>query len=589
MATAAPVQPAAPRRSLLRRTILLLASMAVAVAMALLVGCQSDKQGGSQGGSSSSKTTAHAQTTEVTGQTQGGGSGRARSELGPKVEKIMNRPKYQYGQWGYLEVDPSDGRTVRSLGPADRFYIPGSSTKLFSVSPTLDDLGFDHHFKTPVYAQGEVKNGTLSGNLVLVASGDLTMGGRTAPNGTVSYTHIDHTYADSAPGATLTPENPLAGLDEIAKQVRKSGIKHVKGNVIIDDRLFDLAPRTPSVDALSFNAPNLDPWPNPITINDNLIDVEVEPGKVGEKPKVVLWRLKVAPYHLEMRAKTIKAGEPTTLSVSPQTKGPVVVSGNIAADSGKQLRVAAVNNPPAFARTALIEALGRSGVSVGASPTGNNPSSKLPKKGSYSSKDEVAAYVSPPYSQYAKLILKVSHNYGANLDLCLMAVKAGSTDCNDAFPVMAKFYEKAGVDIDQVAFADGRGGNPTDRFTPEAATEMLRYWLEQPQAKTFREMLPVMGVNGSLADNCKSCPAKGKVFAKVGTVSLPDYVDGSLLDNESIGGYMEEKPGHFHVFYLVVNGARAKNVEGAIKILNEVNNMAAILQQDASNQGGNGG
>ena len=77
---------------------------------------------GSQGGSSSSKTTAHAQTTEVTGQAQGGGSGRARSELGPKVEKIMNRPKYQYGQWGYLEVDPSDGRTVRSLGPADRFY-----------------------------------------------------------------------------------------------------------------------------------------------------------------------------------------------------------------------------------------------------------------------------------------------------------------------------------------------------------------------------------------------------------------------------------------------------------------------------------
>jgi D-alanyl-D-alanine carboxypeptidase/D-alanyl-D-alanine-endopeptidase (penicillin-binding protein 4) len=115
---------------------------------------------------------------------------------------------------------------------------------------------------------------------------------------------------------------------------------------------------------------------------------------------------------------------------------------------------------------------------------------------------------------------------------------------------------------------------------------VLRYWLKQPQAKTFREMLPVMGVDGSLADNCKSCPAKGKVFAKVGTVSLPDYVDGSLLDNESIGGYMEAKPGRFHVFYLVVNGARAKNVEGAIKILNEVNNIAAILQQDASNQGG---
>src|SRR4029434_6855789 len=98
-----------------------------------------------------------------------------------------------------------------------------SSTKLFSVSATLDELGFGHRFKTPVYAQGNVNNGTLRGNLVLVASGALTMGGRTAPNGTVSYTHIDHTYANSVPGATLTPENPLAGIDEIARQGRMSG------------------------------------------------------------------------------------------------------------------------------------------------------------------------------------------------------------------------------------------------------------------------------------------------------------------------------------------------------------------------------
>jgi D-alanyl-D-alanine carboxypeptidase len=173
----------------LSRITLLLTTIAMAVLLLFVYGCQSDKQGGSN----SSKTTARAQ---AAGQTQD-----ARSELGPKVEKIMGSPFYRYAEWGYLEVDPSDGSTVRSLGPADRLYIPGSSTKLFSVSATLDDLGFDHRFKTPVYAQGKVENGKLRGNLVLVASGDLTMGGRTAPNGTVSYTHIDHTYADSvAPG-----------------------------------------------------------------------------------------------------------------------------------------------------------------------------------------------------------------------------------------------------------------------------------------------------------------------------------------------------------------------------------------------------
>jgi D-alanyl-D-alanine carboxypeptidase/D-alanyl-D-alanine-endopeptidase (penicillin-binding protein 4) len=565
----------------LRRSVPLLAAMAVAMILAFLYGCQADKQEESR----SSKTDAQDKTAEQTGQTQGGDLGEAQGELGPEITKIMNSSLYRYGEWGYLEVDPSDGHTVRSLGPAERLYIPGSSTKLFSVSAALDDLGFDHRFKTPVYAQGSVKDGTLSGNLVLVASGDLTMGGRTAPDGTVSYTPIDHTYADSVPGATLTPENPLAGLDEIAKQVRESGITRVDGNVIIDTRLFDLSPDS-SVNDFNFNAPNLDPMPRPITINDNLIDVEVTPGKVGEAPKVVKWRPQVAPYHLEMQAKTVAAGKPTTLNVSPQTDGPVVVSGNIAADAGKQLRVAAVDDPAAFARTALIEALGRAGVSVGASPTGSNPSSELPKKGSYKADDQVAAYVSPPFSEYAKLILKVSHNYGANLNVCLMAVKAGSTDCNDGFPVMKAFFEKAGVDVDQVALADGRGGNPTDRFTPKAATDLLRYWLKQPQAEEFREMLPELGVNGGLATDCKDCPAKGKVFAKPGTVALPDYVNESLIDNESLGGYLEAEPGKFHVFYLVVNGATTQNIGEVLKVFNDLSDIAAILQEDAAHQGG---
>ena len=150
---------------------------------------------------------------------------------------------------------------------------------------------------------------------------------------------------------------------------------------------------------------------------------------------------------------------------------------------------------------------------------GPNPDADLPEKGSYNADAEVAAYESPPFGEYAKLILKVSHNYGANLDVCLMAVKAGSTDCNDGFPVMEKFFEKAGVEVEQVAFADGRGLNPVDRFTPRAATDLLRYWLKEHQAKTFREMLPELGVDGTLGYDCEDCPARGKVFAKPGTVA----------------------------------------------------------------------
>ena len=546
------------------------------VALGLLVvvlfgGCGS----GERGQPDSSEAAVQDRTSQDGGQAQGG-------ELGPKVEKIMDSRYYRYGEWGYLEVDPSDGRTVRALGPADRLYIPGSSTKLFSVSATLDDLGFDHRFETPVYAQGRVRDGRLSGDLVLVASGDLTMGGRTAPGGTVSYTSVDHTYANDVPGATLTPEDPLAGLDDIAGQVRESGITRVDGNVIVDDRLFDPAPAGDP-------DPNFAPWPDPITINDNVIDVEITPGQVGEAPESVTWRPHVAPYRLDVQAKTVAAGEPTTVSASTESDGRIVVGGNIAADAGKLLRVASVEDPAAFARTALVEALERADVSVSASPTGSNPASDLPEKGSYKADAEVAVYESPPFSEYAKLILKVSHNYGANLNVCLMAVKADSTDCNDGFPVMKSFFEKAGVDPDQVALADGRGGNPTDRFTPQAATDLLSYWLKQPQAETFRQMLPELGVNGSLASDCTDCPARGKVFAKTGTVALPDLVNQRLIQAESLGGYMEVGDGRFHVFYLVVNGAAAQNIDDALKIFNDLSEISANLQENTAQQEGTSG
>jgi D-alanyl-D-alanine carboxypeptidase/D-alanyl-D-alanine-endopeptidase (penicillin-binding protein 4) len=489
--------------------------------------------------------------------------------LDPRIVNIMDEAFHRYGEWGLLEIDPATGQVVHSLAPAGRFFVQGSVTKLFPVSAALDDLGFHHQFTTPVYALGNMAGGTLNGNLVLVAQGDLTMGGRTRPDGTVDFTNVDHTYANDVPGATLTPEDPLAGLNQLAQQVRASGITHVNGDVVIDARLFQ-------------PDPELDPVPVPITINDNLIDIMLTPGPVGGGPKSVTWRPHVAPYHLDVQVKTVAAGQPTALQVQTFSDGRILISGTIAADAGQQVRVAPVLDAASFARTALIEALDRAGISVSAAATGPNPVSKLPKNGSYQGDPRVAAYVSPPFQEYARLIFKVSHNYGANLTLCLMAVKAGSTNCSAGFAVMASFLDRLHVHRDQVALADGRGGNPVDRFTPEAVIGLLSYWLKQPEAAAFRHLLPILGETGGLSGSCTNCPAKGKVFAKTGTVALPDLLNDRIALDVAVAGYLEAEPGQFHVFDLVVNGSVVPDINSVLKVYDDLGNISGYLQEDAA-------
>ncbi|WP_405789987.1 D-alanyl-D-alanine carboxypeptidase/D-alanyl-D-alanine-endopeptidase [Streptomyces sp. NBC_01367] len=490
--------------------------------------------------------------------------------LDPRITEIMRKPDYRNAQWGLLQTDPESGRVVHSLFP-EQFFIPGSTAKLISVSGPWHTLGADHRFVTPLYAVGARDGATLTGDLDLVAQGDLTMGGRTRPDGTVAYTDLDHTYANDFPGATLTPENPLAGIDRLARQVHDSGITRVDGDVIVDSRLF-----VPD--------PELVPTPTPLIINDNLIDLMTTPGDRPGADARLDWRPKVAPYQVTSAVKTVAAGKPTAVTVTASDGGTRIrLTGTIAAGSAPLLRTSPIGDPAAFGRVALIEALERAGVHVTADPSGPNPVGRLPRD--YDGRPRVAAYTSPPYAQYAKLILKVSHNLGANLGICLLAVTAKSDQCPAGFPVLADFLDEAGVDREQAQLMDGRGGNPADRATPQVLVQMLAYWQRTPDARLFREALPILGVDGLLAENCRSCPARGKVFAKTGAAVGGDALNDRLAVGAiTIAGYLDKGGGRFDTFYAGVNGASTPGADPTevLAITNDLAMIAAYLQESSS-------
>ena len=139
----------------------------------------------------------------------------------------MAKPEFKTARWIYSVSDPKTGEVLLANRP-DELVFTASTAKNFTVGSVYAAVGPDATLTTPVYATAAPVDGVVDGDLVLVASGDLALGGRGAMEGrfdhTFTATTIDHVYGDVAPNATLVPDDPLAGLDDLARQVKAAGI-----------------------------------------------------------------------------------------------------------------------------------------------------------------------------------------------------------------------------------------------------------------------------------------------------------------------------------------------------------------------------
>ena len=72
---------------------------------------------------------------------------------------------------GYLVVDLGDKRVVAAHNP-DRLFLPASVAKIPTIAAALAILGGDHRFVTTLLAEGELRDGTLTGSLTLHGGGD---------------------------------------------------------------------------------------------------------------------------------------------------------------------------------------------------------------------------------------------------------------------------------------------------------------------------------------------------------------------------------------------------------------------------------
>ena len=476
----------------------------------------------------------------------------------------MDQPTSEGGRWGMSVIDIDSGETLIAVNPDEQF-LTGSTAKILSVTAALDLLGADATFTTPVVAVGEVSNGTLEGDLILRGSGDLTLGGRTMPDGTLDVPIFDHYDANVLPGlATLTPEDPLTGLDDLAHQVAASGIHTVGGDVLVDDRLWD-----PVV---------LDGVPiSPIVVNDNLVDIVITPGAAVGDPTTASWRPQSSAYTVENLVSTADADSGFDVTITEQG-GILTVTGTIPLGAEPVVQTYQVPDPAAWARILFIEALERAGVTVTADPR-TPSSSELPPVADLDGAIPVATFTSPPFSETARLINKVSHNLGANQLPLLLAAQAGERTLDAGLARQMSVLEAAGLGPDDVVITDGQG-LPGNRITPAAMTSYLVSLTDAPYFETFLESTPILGVDGSLATVLPDGdPAIGSAHAKTGTLVGPGTDTPYVLETKALAGFLDAASGRRLAFAVFVNDVPITEVQAVIQANTDLGAIASQLFQ----------
>jgi D-alanyl-D-alanine carboxypeptidase len=516
----------------------------------------------------------------------GGGNTRESADIPRDIQAIFDKPLYQNSLWGLRVVDLDTGEVLIDRRPDYDFFI-GSVRKVFSVGELMNAVGAQHTSVTPIHRQGKIgTGGVLHGDLILVASGDLTMGGRTNPDGSIAVSDLDHNEANTLGNAVLTAPNPLAGYLNLAQQVAAAGITQITGDVVIDDRLW-----VPFNFRDQFNV-------RPIFVNDDSVDLIITPAFLGD-PASVDWRPVSAALNVESTLLMTAPGTQAIFELDPELPQCIGTPGCTAAITGQLptdfvppltnafplIRTFRIVEPANYARTVFIEALEAAGVKVDADPVAENPVQLLPPKHAYTDATKVAELVSLTNADHAKLILKVSYNIGADASFVLYGLTQGVDNMKDALAVEREVLTTVyGIPGDEFFFIDGHGGGPTTAKNP-AVTKWFEIMTAQPDFPSFFNALPILAVDGSLAlvTDFQSDPtlagATGHVRAKTGTFG--EETEGQLiLRGQAFGGYIDARSGRRLVYQLVVNEVEIEDINDSLTVFQDEGTISAILWRD---------
>jgi D-alanyl-D-alanine carboxypeptidase/D-alanyl-D-alanine-endopeptidase (penicillin-binding protein 4) len=447
--------------------------------------------------------------------------------LTSKIAERLSRPEVRRGQVGVKIVSLNSGKVVFQQN-AEKYFMPASNMKNFTVAAAIERLTPDHRFVTSVYASSAADStGTVKG-LRIFGRGDVS---------------ISDTFNDG---------DKLRGLDRLADAIVAAGVKRVEGDIIGDETYFTGNPVSGSWerDDLQFY---YGAEVSALPINDNAQTVSVTPGPVGYPCTV-----KFIPFNPIVRVTnlctTTAAGTPRTLAIRKKVDRNIVeITGNLPFGNPGFSGYVSVSRPAELFVAYLKQRLEAKGVTVTGQTRAVNVKTQVPADMSV----EIAKLESAPLSVVAARTMKPSQNmYTETLLWTLGEYRRARTSTMDGkvstqdsaelgIAEVKEFLKSVGVPEDGIIQHDGSGLSRHNLVTPEAVVHLYTHMGKQSRySQAWRDSLTIGGVDGTLTNRFRGTKAAGNVRGKTGTI---DQVS-------ALSGYITTASGEQLVFSLVVNG-----------------------------------
>jgi D-alanyl-D-alanine carboxypeptidase/D-alanyl-D-alanine-endopeptidase (penicillin-binding protein 4) len=440
------------------------------------------------------------------------------AELPPPLARVLRSHQLPDSAVSVL-VQPVDARTPVLAHGIDTPRNPASTIKLVTSFVALDVLGPTHRWRTEAYTLGPIRDGVLEGDLLLKGYGDPWL--------------IEEEWW------------------KFAGQVRRQGLRHVRGRLLIDDSHWTAPARDAgSFDGQPFRLYNVQP--NALMVNFKAFSFDFSPHggavRITSNPAMpnleIVNELRLVQGRCPGVVAAVKMAQP-----DPGNADRIVFRGDYPAACGTQSLPRSAMEPASYAYGLFRQYWAQWGGSLdGGVARATRPAGAKP----------FATRWSPPLAEVIRPLNKWSNNVMADALLYALAAKAGPPPLTPAMGagVVRDWFVRQGLPVEGFVMENGSGLSRQSRISARQLSGLLLRAAQGPTMPEFMASLSLSGLDGTMHRRFRNGPERGRMHLKT----------GHLNEVAAVAGYVLAANGRRYVVTLFVNHPAANRGGGSALI-----------------------